>query len=83
MRDIYDRLRRLGFTPAFVRGCILPDWWEDKLAEIPANRQYAEAVIARQLGIEMSSLRVQDAPLKFRPAAHLKLRRRCDSTDED
>ena len=80
MRDIYDRLKPHGFDAAFVRNCILPDWWEDKLAEVPANRQYAEAVISRQLGIEMSSLRDQSVPLKIRQSAHLKLKSRQGAT---
>ena len=83
MRDIYDRLKPQGFDAAFVRSCILPEWWEDKLAEVPANRQYAEAVISRQLGIEMSSLRDQNVPLKVRQSAHLKLKRRGGATDDD
>jgi hypothetical protein len=83
MHDIYDRLARLGFTATFVRGCILPDWWEDKLADVPANRQYAEAVIARQLGIEMSSLRDKSAHLKMRRSGSLKLKRRAGTTDEE
>ncbi|MCL4552509.1 MAG: hypothetical protein M1305_02990 [Candidatus Marsarchaeota archaeon] len=40
MRDIYERLKLIGFTAAFVRSCILPEWWEDKLADVPSNRQY-------------------------------------------
>ncbi len=83
MRDIYQRLREQKFDAAFVRKYILPEWWEDKLAEIPANRQYAEAVISRQLGIEMSSLRDKDAPLKFRPAAQFKLKSRGGATASD
>lgn len=83
MTDIYARLSKMGFTPTFVRGCILPDWWEDKMAEIPANRQLAEAVIARQLGIDMASLRDHNAPLKIRQAGQLKLKRRGAASLED
>jgi len=82
MKDIYDRLKLLGFTPAFVRSCILPDWWEDKLAEVPSNRQHAEALIARHLKIEAATLRDRKAPLKVRKLAPLKLKLR-QGTSED
>lgn len=82
MRDIYERLAPLGFDSAFIKRCILPDWWEDRLAEVPSNRQYAEAVIARQLGIEMSSLHDQSCALKVRRSAHHKLKSRAGATAE-
>jgi len=76
MKDIYDRLRPLGFDAAFVKNCILPDWWQDKLADVPSNRQYAEALIARHLGIQAASLSKRDTPLQMRESAALKLKRR-------
>ncbi|HUV03636.1 MAG TPA: ImmA/IrrE family metallo-endopeptidase [Armatimonadota bacterium] len=66
MRDIYDRLSQVGFDRKFVRDCILPEWWDDKLADVPAERAYAEAIISRQLGIDMSCLRDKNCELETR-----------------
>ena len=66
MRDIYERLSRVGFDRKFVRDCILPEWWDDKLADVPAERAYAEAIISRQLGIDMSCLRDKNCELETR-----------------
>jgi len=46
MRDIYSRLKPLGFDSGFVRELLLPDWWDDELASVPANRAIAEATIS-------------------------------------
>jgi Zn-dependent peptidase ImmA (M78 family) len=83
MKDIYDRLKPLGFTPTFVRSCILPDWWEDKLAEVPSNRQHAEALIARHLKIEAATLRDHQATLKVRNLAPLKLKLRQGTSESE
>ena len=83
MSDIYDRLGKIGFQPSFVRSCILPDWWEDKLAEVPANRAYAEAAIARHLDIALSDLRNKDARLERQSYASLKLKHRQGVTDDE
>jgi len=82
MRDIYERLKAAGYTPSFVRS-LLPDWWEDKFAEVPSSRAYAEGVIARQLRLELSSLR--DKHAKLQPQLHggVRLKHRRGETDDD
>lgn len=61
--DIYRRLRSLGFDSDFVRSVILPDWWEDSMAEIPLNRAWAEASVARFLRLQIPELADPTAPL--------------------
>lgn len=56
MNDIYRRLKPLGFDARFVRELLLPDWWDDNLASVPANRAIAEASISRHLKIGLSQL---------------------------
>jgi len=38
MQDLFQRLRKIGFDPDFLRRAVLPDWWEDSLASVAANR---------------------------------------------
>ncbi len=83
MKDIYERLEPIGFNAAFVKSCILPEWWEDKLAEVPSNRQYAESVIARQFGIQAATLRDRNAKLRMRESTTLKLKRRHGASDDE
>jgi IrrE N-terminal-like domain len=75
MKDLYRRLRRLGFDEPFVRERLLPDWWDDSLAKIPSNRAIAEASISKMLGIRISNLRDQSAVLELPAIADFRLKR--------
>lgn len=65
MSDLYGRLKPLGFDPGFVRTVLLPDWWDDELASIPANRALAEAAVAKHLKIRLALLSDPQAPLSL------------------
>jgi hypothetical protein len=75
MQDLYIRLRKIGFDPAFLRRAVLPDWWEDSLASVAANRALAEAAIARHLGLEISVLRDARAVLTAPTLASARLKK--------
>ena len=75
MKDLYKRLKVIGFDSAFVRSFFLPDWWEDDLATVPANRGIAEMAIARQLGIRLDSLRDPEQALSLPAVANFRLKR--------
>lgn len=83
MRDLYQRLRNIGFDADFVRTRILPDWWDDSLASTPANRALAEAAISKMLGFAIADLRNAEARLRLPPADHVRLKRRMDTHDKD
>jgi len=83
MRDLYRRLRELGFDADFIRTRILPDWWDDSLASVPANRALAEAAVSRMLGFPIADLRKPDARLKLPATDHVRLKRRQDTTDKE
>ena len=67
MQDIYVRLRSLGFSRPFLRDCILPDWWEDSMASVPANRALIETILSRQLGLDMAGLSDPTKELTLKP----------------
>lgn len=56
MSKLYARLAEYGFNPKYVKEMILPEWWDDKIAENPAG--YAEGVglVARHLGLDIDVL---------------------------
>jgi len=82
MRDLYQRLRERGFDYSFVHDVILPDWWDDSMAEAPANRALAEAAIARQLNYDIATLRNPTAVLPALTANHIRFKKRA-KTDSD
>jgi hypothetical protein len=74
MKDIYRRLKPLGFDAAFVRELLLPDWWDDELANVPANRAIAEAAISRHLKISVDRLATADAGLTIPSTVPVRLK---------
>jgi hypothetical protein len=57
IRDLHARLSERGFDWRFIRSFILPEWWEDEMADHEADRALAEAYIARYLGFRAEELR--------------------------
>jgi Zn-dependent peptidase ImmA (M78 family) len=83
MNDLYQRLRRIGFDAKFLKRTVLPDWWEDSLAAVPANRAMAETAIARHLGLELPKLRnsTMELALPSLPTACLKRNKNIQLSD--
>ncbi len=75
MRDLYRRLRAIGFDEAFLRQRVLPDWWDDALGEVPNNRAVAEAAISQVLGLSVAALRNPSTPLTLPSLAEFRLKR--------
>ena len=75
MQDLFQRLRKIGFDPDFLRRAVLPDWWEDSLASVAANRALAETAIARHLGLDVARLRDSKAALPAPQLAYARLKR--------
>lgn len=74
MSDIYRRLKLLGFDARFVRDLLLPDWWDDDLANVPANRAIAEATISRHLKISIDRLATADSELTIPSTVPVRLK---------
>lgn len=83
MWDLYDRLKSVGYEPAFVRECVLPDWWSDDLGSEPANRSIAELVVARHLGFRAADLRDPNRPLALSCNNNIRLKRSASATKAD
>lgn len=78
MESLYRRLKAAGFDQRFVRERVLPEWWDDALAENPANVALAEVAIARMLGFDIPSLRDAGVRLSLPPATAARLKRTSD-----
>ena len=61
---------------------VLPDWWSDDLADVPANRALAEAFIARQLGFSLDELRSPEKPLSMPAIWPAQFKRRLNKVDD-
>src|SRR3954470_14089394 len=74
MRDIFARLKSIGFDADFLRRTVLPDWWDDSMAATDANRALAEIAIARHLGLEIAALRDTTKSIKLPALANARLK---------
>lgn len=63
MRGLFARLRGIGLPTPYVKGYLLPEWWDDSVATTPAGFTEAVWTIARHLGVPPEQLRDHSAPL--------------------
>ncbi|MDS1617150.1 ImmA/IrrE family metallo-endopeptidase [Escherichia coli] len=56
MRQIYSKLVQAGFNLSYIQK-LLPDWWDEELAETPSGCQYARLHLARMFSIVPDSLK--------------------------
>ena len=82
MKDLYGRLKAVGCDRKFVRECVLPDWWSDDLAAVPANRAIAELAIARHFGFRTADLRDPNRPLVLPRCENIRLKRSARITEQ-
>ncbi|KKL72795.1 hypothetical protein LCGC14_2081340 [marine sediment metagenome] len=83
MADIYERLKSIGFNRNFVLDAILPEWWEDDMAMVPANRAMAEVAIARHLSLKVADLRKGSRKLRPLSVHNVRLKHRKGIERED
>jgi hypothetical protein len=60
LQSLYARLERAGLDRKFVRKVLLPDWWDDGIAEHPTGYAEARLRIARALGLSLRQLDSED-----------------------
>lgn len=82
MQDLYRRLKEVGYDRKFVEECVLPDWWSNDLAVVPANRVIAELAIARHFGFRTTDLRDPQCKLVLPPCEDIRLKRNAKVTEE-
>jgi len=70
MKSLYARLRSIGLSTPYVQKLLLPDWWDDQVANTPAGFTEAVWTIARHLGVQPEQLRDPNSVLEL-PGAQL------------
>ncbi len=83
IRDLAQRLSEKGFSWPFVKSCVLPEWWDDKMADVEANRALAEVYIAKHLGFGMEELQDRARPLSPPRMAGVRFKRYKNEADVD
>ena len=83
MGNVFRRLRAVGLTTSYVRKMILPDWWDDKIAENPAGLAEGLGFLSRHLGLDIATLRDPGRPVAFRNFGACKFKKSQNVTEDD
>ena len=60
MRHLYKKIKTVGYPERYVN-TLLPDWWDDAIAETPSGLQQASLILGRLLSVQPETLWMKDA----------------------
>lgn len=83
MPSLYRRLKAIGYNRPFVRRAILPDWWDDALADNAGMCMEAQLRVARRLGLPFKDVANPDKVLKLTDVSSVRLKRAKAGTDRE
>ena len=82
MKTLYDRLANVGLDSKFLLARVLPDWWDDQIAQNPSGYAQAITLLSRNLGIELKSLQSSTSQIVWKELGRAKFKRSERVTDE-
>lgn len=72
---LFSRLKSAGLDEGFTRAWLLPDWWENSIADSPSGLAMAELYITRMTGLSPSVLR-QTGTINLEPSVPIRFKKR-------
>jgi hypothetical protein len=82
MKELRARLAAAGVKSAFLDRVVLPEWWEDALAESEGGFREGAGYIAAHLGFSLPSLVDAARPLAFSETGRVKYKKTKGVTDD-
>ncbi|WP_145521848.1 ImmA/IrrE family metallo-endopeptidase [Yersinia aldovae] len=82
MKRIYDKINTAGFNPGFIKK-ILPEWWDDSIADTPSGLQYASLHLAKLFSLSAESLWDDKKEVKFSFSTTHKFKHRINIEHQD
>lgn len=83
MKQLRSRLSKVGVKRGFLNDLVLPDWWEDSIAETRGGLREAAGYIASRLGFSLESLLDETKPLKHAHSSAVKFKKRKGFKSDD
>ncbi|MGH8551983.1 MAG: hypothetical protein ACRERS_01690, partial [Methylococcales bacterium] len=81
MKRLYSKLKPVGYNKKYIES-LLPDWWNDEIAETPAGLQQASLILGRRLGVRAETLWTENATLDLRLPKGIRFKHR-DNVEAD
>ena len=70
MRQLYKKLQDIGYTKTYINS-LLPEWWDDAIANTPAGLQQTSLILGRLFTIQPETLWAEDTiPALALPKIH-------------
>jgi len=83
MSKLYNRLSKVGLTRHYIRNMVLPSWWDDEIAENPSGFAQGILLVARHLGLDLTSLQNEGGPVRLREFGSCKYKKRADVEENE
>lgn len=65
LRSAFDRLEAAGLSEDYIKGSVLPEWWDDAIADVRAGYLEGMLIISRKLHIGLKALLDDKAEIVF------------------
>lgn len=75
MKRLYSKLKTVGYNPKYVHS-LLPDWWDDKIADTPAGLQQASLILGQYFGVRAETLWTEGAAPDLRLPEGIRFKHR-------
>lgn len=60
MKRLYCKLQTVGYNPKYIQS-LLPDWWDEAIADTPAGLQQASIILGQRFGVRAETLWTESA----------------------
>lgn len=81
MKRLYSKLQTVGYNKKYIES-LLPDWWDDAIADTPAGLQQASLILGQRFGIRSETLWTDSAELDYRLPRGMRFKHR-DNVETD
>lgn len=82
MSHLYSKINKAGFNRTFINK-VLPEWWDDALADTPSGKQYASLHLARVFSLVPDSLKDNAEVARFNLGSCHHFKHRVNLGEED
>jgi hypothetical protein len=83
MTQLYSRLGSVGFPRKYLREIILPDWWDDEIAQNPAGYAEGLMILSRNLGLDLTSMQNEAVPVGLRNLGPCKFKKASTTSEKE
>lgn len=82
MKRLYSKLQTVGYNPKYIKS-LLPDWWDNEIAETPAGLQQASLILGQTFGVRAETLWTESAEPALKLPQGIRFKHRENIADDD